>query len=83
MDQERMELAYAPTDEDFREAIAAHARHTTVGRVVRVAVWVPAAFAALGCAAPRGGGLAPADREDRRGPRRGRGRGRRGAGEAP
>ncbi|MER7765721.1 YcxB family protein [Kitasatospora sp. NPDC096140] len=50
MDQERMELAYAPTGEDFREAIAAHARHTTVGRVVRVAVWVPAAVAALGCA---------------------------------
>ncbi|MFJ8623414.1 YcxB family protein [Kitasatospora sp. NPDC093550] len=58
MQQERMELAYAPTGEDFREAMAAHARHTALGRVVRVVVWLPAAFAALGCAAKAATGTA-------------------------
>ncbi|MFD8787053.1 YcxB family protein [Kitasatospora sp. NPDC059599] len=48
MEQERVELAYAPTAEDFREAFAAQARHTTAGRLVRVLVWVPAVIAALG-----------------------------------
>ncbi|GAB7188759.1 hypothetical protein ATKI12_8590 [Kitasatospora sp. Ki12] len=51
MDQARMELAYAPTAEDFREAMAAQARHTSLGRLSRVVVWVPAVVAVLGCAA--------------------------------
>ncbi|MFD8705343.1 hypothetical protein ACFV1W_22465 [Kitasatospora sp. NPDC059648] len=50
MEQERVELAYAPTAEDFREALAAQARHTTLGRLSRLLVWAPAAVAALGCA---------------------------------
>ncbi|MEV7774621.1 YcxB family protein [Kitasatospora sp. NPDC086791] len=47
-DQERVELAYAPTAEDFREAFAAQARHTTAGLLMRVLVWVPAVISGLG-----------------------------------
>ncbi|MEU4115398.1 YcxB family protein [Kitasatospora sp. NPDC028055] len=43
-----MELAYTPTGEDFREAFAAQARHTTAGRLARVVWWVPAAVSLLG-----------------------------------
>lgn len=43
-----MELAFTPTDEDFREAFAAQARHTTAGRAARVLWWVPAAVSLLG-----------------------------------
>ncbi|MER7845659.1 YcxB family protein [Kitasatospora sp. NPDC096077] len=50
MEQDRTELAYTPTGEDFREAFAAQARHTTVGRAVRIAWWAAAGFAVLGCA---------------------------------
>ncbi|MFI2607598.1 YcxB family protein [Kitasatospora sp. NPDC018619] len=48
MEQGRMELAYTPTGGDFREALAAQARHTAVGRVARVVWWLPAAVSLLG-----------------------------------
>ncbi|WBP91120.1 hypothetical protein [Kitasatospora cathayae] len=60
MDRDRMELAYTPTGEDFREALAAQARHTTVGRLVRIALFAPAAVALLGGALKLADGRADA-----------------------
>ncbi|MFE6050580.1 YcxB family protein [Kitasatospora sp. NPDC056446] len=60
MEQDRVELAYAPTAEDFREALAAQARHTVLGRLVRVAAWVPAGICALGSALKAADGQAGA-----------------------
>ncbi|MFJ9844191.1 hypothetical protein ACIRYZ_27790 [Kitasatospora sp. NPDC101155] len=50
MDQERVELAYRPTGEDFREAIA-QTRRTLAGWLPRIAPSAMAAFTAFGLAA--------------------------------
>ncbi|MBO1418049.1 hypothetical protein [Streptomyces sp. FH025] len=60
MEQDRVELAYALTGEDFQEAFAAQARHTLAGRLARIAMWVPAAMAVLGGAAKAADGEAGA-----------------------
>ncbi len=50
MERERVEPAYELTAEDFREAFAAQARHTVVGRLTRVVPWAIVGFSALGSA---------------------------------